>query len=192
MLNLAKHLPCGVLTSGGPTTNHPRSCFLWVSLIVAEIGPARCAVMSKSPRGKRQLPLIPEGHRQQLLRRTNRLVLNCLGLLVLGSAGVPTTTTLVEQKPMFSRQAQHDPRKVRVAVCFYGLTRSLRWTLPSIRRRLFEVLRQEGMEVDVFVHTYHLLEVRQVNISSPPSLTIFRVMIGFRLFGCCSIEPSHD
>lgn len=47
----------------------------------------------------------------------------------------------------------------RVAVCFFGLTRSLRWTLPSIETRLLGVLRDSGIEVDVFVHTYRLVEV---------------------------------
>ena len=47
----------------------------------------------------------------------------------------------------------------RVAVCFFGIGRSLRWTLPSIERRLLGVLRDEGFEVDIFVHTYRLLEV---------------------------------
>lgn len=48
----------------------------------------------------------------------------------------------------------------RVAVCFFGLTRSLRWTLPSLQQRVFDVLRREGMRVDVFLHTYHVMEVR--------------------------------
>ena len=48
-------------------------------------------------------------------------------------------------------------RPRRVAVCFFGLTRSLPWTLPSIQKRLFGVLRDKT-DVDVFVHTYHLLK----------------------------------
>ena len=48
----------------------------------------------------------------------------------------------------------------RVAVCFFGLTRSLRWTLPSVQDRLLDVLRRGGMSVDTFVHTYALEEVR--------------------------------
>ncbi|CAM9396488.1 unnamed protein product [Ascophyllum nodosum] len=47
----------------------------------------------------------------------------------------------------------------RVAVCFFGLTRSLRWTLPSVQDRLLDVLRRGGMSVDTFVHTYALEEV---------------------------------
>ncbi|CAB1102034.1 unnamed protein product [Ectocarpus sp. CCAP 1310/34] len=51
-----------------------------------------------------------------------------------------------------------EAQRPRAAVCFFGLTRSLRWTLPSVQKRLLEVLRQ-GMAVDVFVHTYSLVEV---------------------------------
>ena len=55
--------------------------------------------------------------------------------------------------------ARSDGRR-RVAVCFFGLTRSLRWTLPGLQRRLLGVLKEAGMAVDVFVHTYALEEVR--------------------------------
>lgn len=58
----------------------------------------------------------------------------------------------------------------RVALCFFGLTRSLRWTLPSVRRRLLGVLKEAGMRVDVFVHTYDLVEVRvRINASGERS-----------------------
>lgn len=50
-------------------------------------------------------------------------------------------------------------RPPRVAVCFFGLARSLRWTLPSVERRLLDVLRDSNMQVEIFVHTYDLLEV---------------------------------
>lgn len=38
------------------------------------------------------------------------------------------------------------------------MTRSLRWTLPSIKERLIDVMRDAGMQVDVFVHTYNMHE----------------------------------
>lgn len=64
------------------------------------------------------------------------------------------------------RDAHHPPQEEKnhrkVAVCFFGLTRSLRWTLPSIEKRLLGVLRDSGMKVEVFLHTYDLLEVGDV------------------------------
>ena len=50
-------------------------------------------------------------------------------------------------------------RPPRVAVCFFGLARSLRWTLPSVQRRLLDVLKDGGMELETFVHTYVMREV---------------------------------
>lgn len=65
--------------------------------------------------------------------------------------------------PAVGIEPSREPRR-RVAVCFFGLTRSLRWTLPSIERRLLGVLRDSGMQVEVFLHTYDLLEVSGVEV----------------------------
>lgn len=54
------------------------------------------------------------------------------------------------------------PPPKRVALCFYGVTRSLRFTLPSIKSRLIDVISGGGMEVDVFVHTYDMVEYGNV------------------------------
>ena len=42
----------------------------------------------------------------------------------------------------------------RVALCFFGLTRSLNYTLPSIQDNVIGQLHEQGFEVDVFLHTY--------------------------------------
>ncbi|KAJ3173001.1 hypothetical protein HDU88_004460 [Geranomyces variabilis] len=48
----------------------------------------------------------------------------------------------------------------RVAVCFFGLTRSLRrHTFPSIREQIFNRLKEQGYEYDVFLHTYRVDKV---------------------------------
>jgi len=47
-----------------------------------------------------------------------------------------------------------DPRKV--AVCFFGLTRSLKYTLPSIKEYLFEPLNTNGIKYEIFLHTYSI------------------------------------
>lgn len=49
--------------------------------------------------------------------------------------------------------------RLRIALCFFGLTRRLRWTFPSIKSRVFDVLQKKGMDYNVFVHTYSLKEV---------------------------------
>lgn len=65
-------------------------------------------------------------------------------------------TVMLGRPPLRDTKSGGPPR---IALCFYGLTRSLRWTLPSVKSRVLDVLRDDGMEVDVFVHTYHLHEV---------------------------------
>jgi len=47
-------------------------------------------------------------------------------------------------------------KKVRVAMCFFGLTRSLEITLPSIKKYLFEPLINHGIKYDTFLHTYKM------------------------------------
>ena len=46
------------------------------------------------------------------------------------------------------------PHQTRVAVCFFGLTRSLDVTVESIRRGIIDPLRKADYEVEVFLHTY--------------------------------------
>lgn len=47
-------------------------------------------------------------------------------------------------------------KKVRVALCFFGLTRSLKYTLPSIEKFLFEPLVSHGIKYDTYLHTYKM------------------------------------
>ena len=44
----------------------------------------------------------------------------------------------------------------RVAILFYGLTRCLHKTIDSIRTNVFNVLKENGYEYDVFIHTYKI------------------------------------
>lgn len=57
-----------------------------------------------------------------------------------------------------------DPtRRPRIAIGFFGVTRSLRWTLPSIRENIIEPARQLG-DVRLFAHLY-----QQTHITNPRS-----------------------
>ncbi len=53
--------------------------------------------------------------------------------------------------------------KPRIAIGFFGLSRSLKWTLPSIRENVIEPARQLG-EVRLFAHLY-----QQTHITNPRS-----------------------
>lgn len=47
------------------------------------------------------------------------------------------------------------PPSKRVAICFFGLTRSLKYTIDSIRTFLLDPLLLAGIAYDVYVHTYN-------------------------------------
>ena len=43
---------------------------------------------------------------------------------------------------------------MRVALAFWGLTRSLRITYPTIRQHILDVLKKNNIEYTIFLHTY--------------------------------------
>jgi len=44
----------------------------------------------------------------------------------------------------------------KVAILFFGLTRTLRKTYDNIKENIFDELTNNGLEFDTFIHTYHL------------------------------------
>ena len=46
-----------------------------------------------------------------------------------------------------------------IAICFFGLTRSLKVTYPTITTQIFSVLRAHKIRWDTYVHTYDLTEL---------------------------------
>ena len=44
----------------------------------------------------------------------------------------------------------------KVAIVFYGLTRNLVNTIDSIKRNLFDVLNENNITFDIFIHTYKI------------------------------------
>ena len=45
---------------------------------------------------------------------------------------------------------------LKIGICFYGLTRSLEYTIDSINSNIFDVLKDNNIEYDVYLHTYDL------------------------------------
>ena len=54
---------------------------------------------------------------------------------------------------------------LKVAVCFYGLNRALRHTLESIEASVLRPMADECAEVDVFYHTWSLVELTDTGTS---------------------------
>ena len=45
---------------------------------------------------------------------------------------------------------------MKIAVGFYGITRSLKYTINSIKENIFNVFKENNIEYDIFMHTYFL------------------------------------
>ena len=58
----------------------------------------------------------------------------------------------VSNKMRTSHSRSHRPP--RIALCFFGLTRSLSVTRASLRRHVLDVLTSHGWAYDIFLHTY--------------------------------------
>lgn len=48
---------------------------------------------------------------------------------------------------------------MRVALAFWGITRSLKYTIDSIKEYIFKPLQMENIEYKIFVHTYRMNEM---------------------------------
>lgn len=44
--------------------------------------------------------------------------------------------------------------RMKIALAFWGLTRSLRHTMPSIQMRILDVFKKHGIDYTIFLHTY--------------------------------------
>ena len=47
-------------------------------------------------------------------------------------------------------------KQMKVCICFFGLTRSLRFTYDSINKNVFQVLKDNNISYEVYLHTYDL------------------------------------
>tara|TARA_B100000424_G_scaffold236520_1_gene201497 strand:+ start:847 stop:1614 length:768 start_codon:yes stop_codon:yes gene_type:complete len=45
---------------------------------------------------------------------------------------------------------------MKACVCFFGLTRSLKYTIDSINENLFKILKLNNIQYDIYLHTYDL------------------------------------
>ena len=45
---------------------------------------------------------------------------------------------------------------MKVCICFFGLTRSLRYTIDSINKNIFKILEDNNIKYDIYLHTYNL------------------------------------
>ena len=51
---------------------------------------------------------------------------------------------------------------MKIAIGFFGITRSLQHTIKSIETNIFDVLKKNAIEFDIFIHTYNLSDYKNV------------------------------
>ncbi len=65
-------------------------------------------------------------------------------------------------KPMPEFASASANKKLKVAVCYWGLTRSTKKVYPSHFEKVFNVLDANGIEYDIFMHTWQLAGKQRV------------------------------
>jgi hypothetical protein len=51
---------------------------------------------------------------------------------------------------------------MKIAIGFFGITRSLKYTIDSIQENIFNVLKMNNIEYEIFIHTYHLTSYKNI------------------------------
>jgi hypothetical protein len=51
---------------------------------------------------------------------------------------------------------------MKIALCFFGITRSLKFTIYSIRENILDIFKLNNIKYDIFMHTYHLTTYKNI------------------------------
>lgn len=51
---------------------------------------------------------------------------------------------------------------MKVAIGFFGITRSLKFTIKSIEENVLGCLKSRNIDYDVFIHTYYLSDYKNI------------------------------
>jgi hypothetical protein len=54
---------------------------------------------------------------------------------------------------------------MRVAIGFFGITRSLKYTIKSIDENILDIFNKNNIKYDIYIHTYHLTNYKNVRTS---------------------------
>ena len=72
------------------------------------------------------------------------------------STKIPVTST-----EYVSTVVQTEPKQQQkpIGICFFGVTRSLKWTIDNIEKNIFDVLKENNIPYKIYLHTYDLKEL---------------------------------
>jgi len=51
---------------------------------------------------------------------------------------------------------------MKIAICFFGITRSLKFTVNSINENIFNILKLNNIEYDIYIHTFYLTNYKNI------------------------------
>jgi hypothetical protein len=102
----------------------------------------------------------------------------CCGalLLIFAAASVHHHSVQVQLPAAVSAEGS---RSVHVAVCFFGLTRSLRYTIDSIRSNILDELNLAGVSYTVYLHTHnvtHFHNPRSRELNATIDTSLYRLL----------------
>lgn len=61
---------------------------------------------------------------------------------------------------------------MKVALCFWGITRSLQYTLPSIQEHIFKALEKENISYEIFMHVFKLSHINRSRNTSEKQIKL--------------------
>ena len=61
---------------------------------------------------------------------------------------------------------------MKVAIAFWGLTRSLKYTILSIYENILNILKKANIEYDIFIHTYNVFDKYTNNRASEKNINL--------------------
>uniref|UniRef100_A0A6C0HSD7 Glycosyltransferase n=1 Tax=viral metagenome TaxID=1070528 RepID=A0A6C0HSD7_9ZZZZ len=58
---------------------------------------------------------------------------------------------------------------MKIALAFFGITRSLKYTIKSIKRNILQHLKESGIDCDIFMHTYKINNYANIRTKEKPT-----------------------
>eukprot|EP01062_Namystynia_karyoxenos_P017477 TRINITY_DN16430_c0_g1_i9.p1 TRINITY_DN16430_c0_g1~~TRINITY_DN16430_c0_g1_i9.p1 ORF type:complete len:727 (+),score=56.20 TRINITY_DN16430_c0_g1_i9:86-2266(+) len=96
-----------------------------------------------------------------------------------------------EQMEMLQRVRQRTAQPRRFAICHFGLTRSISYTIGSVRANVYAPLAREGIPFSVFFHTYDVSRVESSQAGRTQEVIDWRRDVG-TLFNFSSFQHRYN
>ena len=96
----------------------------------------------------------------------------------------------------FKQISRFTNKKYKVAICFFGLTRSLKYTMNSIEDNIIKPLKNANIEYDIILHTYNLrhLKLKRSGENNSLNTTEWKLLnpVKYRIDNQDDFDRSYD